>query len=192
VAQATANNAKEKVFVREAVGVFGDPESLQAALDDLALSGFRREEISVLAPQSRVREKLRAENPDLLTIMDHPDTPRAVFIPKEVMGEIMGSLMGVPLYLGASLGGALAIVEGAGWIYILAAIAAGGLAGMLLGGIVAWMAARWWNSHIRRQIRNGGLVLWVHIRSPDQESRAWHILSDNHARYLHVHDIPAG
>jgi len=182
----------EKVIVREAVGVFEDQESLQAALDELELNGFWREEISVLAPHHKVKEKLLTANPDLVTIMDHPDTPRAVFIPKEVMGEIMGSLVGVPLYLGASLGGMAAIFEGAGWFHILLGIIAGGLVGTILGGIVTLITTKWWNSHIHRQIRNGGLVLWVNIRSPDQESKAWHILSDNRARYLHVHDIPAG
>lgn len=182
----------EKVIVREAVGVFQDAESLQVALDELELNGFRREEISVLAPHSEVKEKLLTENPDLVTIMDHPDTPRAVFIPKEIMGEIMGSLVGLPLYLGASLGGLLGILEGAGWFYILLGILIGGALGAMLGGIVTLITTKWWNSHIRRQIKNGGLVLWVNIRSPDQESKAWNILSANHARYLHVHDIPAG
>lgn len=182
----------ENVIVREAVGVFKDPESLQAALDELETNGFRREELSVLAPHHKVKEKLLTANPDLAMIMDHPDTPRAVFIPKEIMGEIMGSLVGVPLYLGASFGGLAAIMEGAGWFYILMGIIAGGVAGAILGGIVTLITTKWWNSHIHRQIRNGGLVLWVNIRSPDQESKAWHILSDNHARYLHVHDIPAG
>lgn len=187
----TQDNA-QRVIVREAVGVFRDPESLQAALDDLETNGFRREEISVLAPHSEVKDKLMTENPDLLNIMDNPDTPRAVFIPKEIMGEIMGSLVGLPLYLGASFGGGIAIIEQAGWLYILLGILAGGALGAALGGIVTAITTQWWNSHIRRQIRNGGLVLWVNIRSPDQESKAWHILSGHQARYLHVHDIPAG
>ncbi len=182
----------DTVIVREAVGVFKDPEALQAALDALELHGFRREEISVLAPHSKVKEKLKTDNPDLLNIMDNPDTPRAVFIPKEIMGEIIGSLVGLPLYLGTIIGGLIAIIERAGWAYIFLGIALGGAIGAMLGGMVTIITTKWWNSHLRRQIRNGGLVLWVNIRSPDQESKAWHVLSDNKARYLHVHDIPAG
>lgn len=186
------HTSADSVMVREAVGVFQDTEALQSALDELETNGFRREEISVLAPHNEVKKKLMTENPGLHEIMDNPNTPRAVFIPKEVMGEIMGSIVGLPLYVGAIFGGFLAIVEGAGWLYIFGGIMIGGLIGSLIGGFITYMVTEWWSRHIRRQINNGGLVLWVNIRSPDQESKAWRIMSINRARYLHVHDIPAG
>lgn len=180
------------VMVREAVGVFQDPDALQSTLDELETNGFRRDEISVLAPHSEVQKKLMKENPGLHDIMENPATPRAVFIPKEVMGEIFGSIVGLPLYIGAIFGGFLAIVEQMGWLYIIFGLVAGGLAGAFIGGFISYVVSQWWEGHIRRQLRNGGLVMWVNIRSPDQESKAWRIMSVNRARYLHVHDIPAG
>jgi hypothetical protein len=42
----------------EAVGVFSDRKTLQAALYDLLMSGFRRDEISILGDKAAMDEKL--------------------------------------------------------------------------------------------------------------------------------------
>ncbi len=44
--------------VREVVGVFGDAATLQEAIDELLASGFDQSEISLLASEQAVVEKL--------------------------------------------------------------------------------------------------------------------------------------
>ncbi|WP_036281838.1 hypothetical protein [Methylocystis sp. ATCC 49242] len=44
--------------MREVVGVFTDADTLQAAIDELMSSGFDRAEISLLAGEKAVDEKL--------------------------------------------------------------------------------------------------------------------------------------
>ncbi len=45
--------------VREAVGVFMDEKSYQAAVDDLLSSGFDHADISLLAAEPTVQQKLK-------------------------------------------------------------------------------------------------------------------------------------
>jgi hypothetical protein len=45
--------------LREAVGIFSNEDDLQAAIDELLSSGFHRAELSLLAGQDVVNEKLR-------------------------------------------------------------------------------------------------------------------------------------
>ncbi len=45
--------------VREAVGVFSSPDTLQDAIDELLSSGFHRAELSLLASEHAAEEKLR-------------------------------------------------------------------------------------------------------------------------------------
>ena len=64
--------------VREAVGVFDDAETMQAAIDELLSSGFDRAELSFVASEGAVREKLghmyeRVEEVE--------DTPEVVGLP---------------------------------------------------------------------------------------------------------------
>ena len=49
---------QEMQTLREAVGVFDNPESLQEAIDDLMSSGFDRAELSLLASEEAVEGKL--------------------------------------------------------------------------------------------------------------------------------------
>jgi hypothetical protein len=51
-------NATETPGVREAVGVFESAEKFQEAIDELMSSGFDRAEISLLASESAVEQKL--------------------------------------------------------------------------------------------------------------------------------------
>ena len=44
--------------IREAVGVFGDADTMQQAIDDLLSSGFDHADLSLLASESTVDEKL--------------------------------------------------------------------------------------------------------------------------------------
>ena len=48
----------DKKPVREAVAVFETAETLQAAIDELLISGFNRAELSLLAGEHAVEEKL--------------------------------------------------------------------------------------------------------------------------------------
>ena len=49
---------QEARTVREAVGVFNRAEELQHAIDELLSSGFHRAELSLLASEQAVEEKL--------------------------------------------------------------------------------------------------------------------------------------
>ncbi len=185
-----------RTTVREAVGLFDSIEALQRALNDLEENGFRREEISVLASEDEVRAKLSAQRPDLHDIMENPATPRAVFIPQEVLREGMASLIGVPLYFGAAMGALVilinAAVDSARWPVVLFGALIGGLMGAAIGGAGSLLVRRWWQYNIQRQLNNGGMVVWVNISMPEQEPRAWHVLSRNKAHHVHVHEIAAG
>ena len=54
----TAPATEAAALVREAVGVFDDLESLQAAVDELQSSGFSRTDLSTLARFSLVETQL--------------------------------------------------------------------------------------------------------------------------------------
>src|SRR6056297_1714653 len=65
--------------VPEAVAVFDDADSLYAAIAELETNGFNRSEISLLADEAAVEEKLgdrvwRAEE-----LEDEPEAPRATY-----------------------------------------------------------------------------------------------------------------
>ena len=82
------------INVPEAVGVFDKFEDFQAAFYDLRMVGFSRHDISLLAKQNVLEEKLGKAYWRASDLEDNPDAPRAAFVSEEAIGELEGAIAG--------------------------------------------------------------------------------------------------
>lgn len=177
--------------IREAVGVFHDWSSLQAAVDELQASGFDRSEFSLLAGERAVEEKLGHVYQKVKDLEDDQKVPRTAYVGRDSMVEARVGVIGGLAYVGA-LAAVGAIVASGGTLAaaIIGAVAAGGG-----GGLIGSVASRWLGrdraKELQAQLDKGGLLLWVRIRDGDHEQRAMDILGKHSADDVHVHDIPA-
>ena len=183
----TMQNATEGSGVREAVGVFDNAELLQEAIDELMSSGFDRAEVSLLASESAVEQKLGHRYKKVSELEDDPNVPRVAYVSTESIGDAQGALIGGLMYVGAGLlmgpiafaGGTLA--AGAG-----AAVLGGGLGGVIGAGLAKMVGDQ--HAHrLEEQIKHGGLLLWVRVWNAEDERRAVEILSRHSGRDVHVH-----
>ena len=92
--------AEQLSEAREVVGVFQSLDQLQAAIDDLMISGFDRAQISLLASEDAVSEKLGREYLLVSKPEDNPDTPRTEYVSPESRNEAKAALIGGLCYLG--------------------------------------------------------------------------------------------
>jgi hypothetical protein len=83
--------------IREAVAVFPDAASLEDAIDELRSSGFDRPEISLLAAQGTVDEKLGHIYERVSDLEDDPSVPRTAYISTESRGDAEGGLVVCPI-----------------------------------------------------------------------------------------------
>jgi hypothetical protein len=81
---------QEAYTVREAVGVFNHPEDLQSAIDELLSSGFDRAELSLLASEHVVEQKLGHRYEKVSLLADDPTIPRAAYVSSEAIGGAEG------------------------------------------------------------------------------------------------------
>ena len=178
------------VTIREAVGVFQDWSSLQAAVDELQASGFDRSEISLLAGERAVEEKLGHVYQKVQELEDDPRVPRTAFVGRDSILEGRVGIIGGLAYIGAiaTIG---AVVASGGTVVaaVLGAVAAGG-GGGLIGSVASRLIGRDRADQIEAQLGKGGLLLWVKIRDGDHEQRAMEILTKHSADDVHVHEIP--
>jgi hypothetical protein len=177
-------------IVHEAVGIFDDEDTLQAAMDDLEEHGFMRHELSLLADDKTIEEKLGHiyERTDLA--QDDPAAPRTVFTPKEARGDAQGALIAMPLYIAATTATAVVVASGGTILSALAAASAAGAVGTAIGAALANFVAKHHASYILSQIERGGLLLWVNLRNLEQEELAKKILKRHSAHNIHTHKIP--
>lgn len=87
--------------LREAVGAFHNPDRLQAAIDELQSSGFNHHDISLLASQKAIEDKLDHVYVRSDAIENEPDATHENYRLPEDRWNAEGVMIGVPLYIAA-------------------------------------------------------------------------------------------
>lgn len=178
---------KDADAVREAVGIFRNAKDLQGAIDELLSSGFHRAELSLLASEHAVEEKLGHRYERLRVMADDSGVSRAAYVSTEAIGDAEGGLIGGLMYVGATAATGAIVASGG---TLAAAIAAAVLAGGA-GGLIGSVLAKWVGSHhahyLQGQIEHGGLLLWVRTWTPADEEKSVKILKKFAADDVHLH-----
>lgn len=175
----------------EAVGVFDDAASLQAAIDELLSAGFNQAEISLLASEHAVEEKLGHAYEKVKELEDDSSTPRAAYVSTESRGDAEGGLIGGLLYVGALAAAGAVVATGGTLAAAIAAAAVAGGTGGLIGSVLAKLVGDHHGRYLQEQLDHGGLLLWVRTRDQEHERRATDILSKHSAHDVHTHALPA-
>jgi len=175
----------------EAVGVFDDAAALQEAIDELLSSGFDRAEISLLASEHAVEEKLGHAYKKVTELEDDPSAPRAAYVSTESIGDAQGGLIGGLVYVGALTAAGTIVASGGTLAAAIAAAAMAGGAGGLIGSVLAKMVGDHHAHYLQEQLDHGGLLLWVRTGDQEHELRARNILSKHSAHDVHTHALTA-
>jgi hypothetical protein len=177
--------------VSEVVGFFHRSVDFQEAIDELLSSGFHRAQLSLLASEAAVKEKLGDRFIDVSTLADDPAALRSAYVSPEAIGGAEGGLIGGLLYVGAAVAAGATIASGGTLIaVIVATVLAGGTSGLIGSVLAKWVGDRH-GQHLQEQIDLGGLLLWVRAWNVEDEKRATAILKRHSGREVHVHALPA-
>jgi hypothetical protein len=183
-----ANRDAKTGKVTEAVAVFHDVSSLDAAVEDLRKAGFRHGDISLLASEDAVEKKLGHRYERVQELEDAPDAPRVRYRTRASLGDtedvIIGSLTYLPAVLAAGT-----VVASAG--IVAAAVTGTAIGGALLGTVLARWLGEHHAEHLSEQLEHGGLLLWVRTHDKEQEEAALRILTEHSGADVHLHQLPA-
>ena len=129
--------APEQQMYSEAVGLFDDLKSLEAAIDDLEEHGFDRALVSIMAGMDTVEEKLGHAVTRIADEEDDLKVPRRAFVGRDELGDAKGAIYGSLMFVGAvtAAGGVIASGGALAGAYIAAAMA--GATGGLIGSVLA-------------------------------------------------------
>jgi hypothetical protein len=175
----------------EAVGVFHDPEAMQGAIDELLSSGFDRAELSLLASEQAVRNKLRHSYRKVAELEDDPRVPRTAYVSVESIGDAEGGLIGGLMYIGAVAAAGGVVASGGTLLGALLAAAMAGIGGGLIGSGLALYIGQHHAEYLQSQLDKGGLLLWVRTRDLEHERRASEILQRHSGMEVHIHELSA-
>jgi len=181
-------HAPPQRIANEVVGLFRSTDSLEAAISALTSAGWDRSELSLLGQKGTFDPKppMGAETAEQAA--DDPHTARASVVsePDIRQGRTLAtSLAGVAAAFLAA--GATVASGGTALVAIIGAAAAGGGAAAAAEALGQW-ASRSRADFLHEQIERGGILLWVMLRSPEQEGKARDILMGHGAEIVHAHE----
>lgn len=182
-------SASRTYRAREAVGVFSDPDALEAAVDALEVSGFDRAAVSVLATGAKAKEHVDRFYRTVSEAEDSGSVSREALVSRDSRTEGEAVVVGIPLYVGGFAGAAAVAAAGGALALAVATTIAGTAGGAGLGALLAAAIARHHTARVQTQLHKGGLVLWVAVPDADAEKRALAVLDKMGARDIHVHEI---
>jgi len=173
---------------REVVGVFADAQALDAATSDLLAARFEEAQISLLAGEKAIVEKLGHKYERIEELEDDPKAPRILyraFDRKKTV--ILGSLAAI----GALATGGALFAGGAALVAALGGGVIGAEAGAFLGGVLGDFVDDRHAADLKNQLDHGGLLLFVRTRDDAEESVAKEILNKHSGRDVHAHGLSA-
>lgn len=179
--------ASEGNPVREAVAVFDSADSLEGAIDALLRNGFDRSELSLLASEDVVKDKLGHAYTRVEDLEDDPSAPTAAYISTGSISEAEGALIGAPMYVAAATAAGVTTAVGGPLAAIITAGAVAAGAGAAIGGVLASMVGQHHANYLQKQLDHGGLLLWVRTFTEADERKATDILTKHSGRDVHVH-----
>ncbi|WP_363351795.1 hypothetical protein [Methylocystis echinoides] len=178
---------EERAKVREVVGVFTNADTLQEAIDELMSSGFDRAEISLLASEETVDQKLGHKYKKVAELEDDDNVPRTEYVSLESIGAAEGAVIGTLVYVGAGVAISAIFASGGALASVIAGATLAGGAGGLIGAALARLIGEHHAKYLQEQLQHGGLLLWVRTWDAEREKKATEILKRHSGRDVHAH-----
>lgn len=175
------------INIPEAVGVFDSFEDLQQAFYDLRMVGIHHSDISLLAGEKVLKEKLGKAYWRSSDLEDDPQAPRAHFVSQEAIGELEGAIAGGFFFVGSYIAMAALLTPASTLAASIAAIAIGGSPAAVIGTLLARRVGKHHKDYYANQIEHGGILLWVRVRDKEHEELAVKIMKGHSGRDVHVH-----
>lgn len=185
----TGDTGDTNAAVREAVAVFDSREALQSAIDDLTLAGFQRHELSVLANDETIRDRLGGVPGDVGSLAHDPDAPRQAYISPEDVGSGKGAAVGFPAYVGAIIATGAVLATGGTALAAAAAAAAAGVGSGAAGSFLSQWITDKRNEPMLQQLDKGGILLWVNVGDAARERIALEVLNRHASHPAEVHEV---
>ncbi len=164
------------------VGIFHDVDAFERALEGLLAAGFGAAAISVLGTHDAIVDRF-GEVPDADAMADSRETPRESL-------DVETTLDGVIEFIS----GSLAIVSEVG--AAAAAYAVGGPVGIAataadatersVDGLLSDYVDGSYRERFEENLRDGGLICWVHARTAEESARATEVLSGAGGAHVHA------
>lgn len=180
---------KREPTIRQAIGIFHNAESLRGAIEDLLLSGFKHDEIGILASEQVVERSLSDLYIRTNEASESPDAPAVAFVRRESFGDAARTHAGGLFFVGAS-GAAGGIVASTALFGSALLPAVGAVVGVgLIGAFVASFIHQSDAEYLQHQIDEGQILLFVRVEH-QHEQEVVRLLIRHSGLDVKIYEVP--
>jgi xanthosine utilization system XapX-like protein len=180
----------DRTRTREVTGVFHSRKALDAAVQDLLVSGIDRADIDVSASLDQLQRRVNYLSIPPADLADMPTAARQPFFGSD-------DLLATEAVISSVIGCAVAVAMSFYLVTRDMAAPPAILLSVLCGIAVGAAAIRPVRRLLRRERARGlerlseahGLLIWVRVRSPETEAKSREILMRHGAKAVHIHEI---
>lgn len=180
---------KREPTIRQAVGIFHNAESLRGAIEELLVSGFKQEELGILASEQVVERSLGDLYVRTNEASDSPDAPAVAFVRRESFGDSARTHAGGLFFVGASgaAGGVVASTAllGSALLPAVGAVVGVGLVGLFVASFIHQSDAE----YLQQQIDEGQILLFVRVE-PEREQETVRLLIRHSGLDVKIYEVP--
>ncbi len=151
---------------REAVGLFADRESFEAAVEALKGAGFERADLSVLGSHKSIN---------------------AAGKPGKPWKDVLTALVGELKYEGPLVASGAILLVGGTVSATIAGIIGAAVGGVAVKEILDEVTSTPHTGDFARSLEAGSVILWVNTPDEERERAATAILEDNGGVNVHIH-----
>lgn len=174
-------------LTREAVGIFTNLEKLEEAVNELEATDFPRHDISALGNREEMKSTYGRGAIDPKLIQDSAYVPRSHILRPEEKTIGASVTIGVLTYLGGFA--SLFITQPSSDTTTIISVLCGSILGAIAGLCIVTFILNKFRASIDRQLKRGGLLLWVRTPNKDKERKATKILNKYGAKNVHIHEV---
>lgn len=159
-------NSDSSNSTREVVGLFGDRDTFETAVNALTGAGFERSDLSVLSSH------------ESLDAAGSPGKPL-----KDVLTALVGEIKyEVPLVASGAI-----LLVGGPMSAALAGLIGTATAGLAIKEVVGEVTDKPHTEDFARSLEAGSIILWVRVDSDEKEGQAKSLLEANGGTNVHIH-----
>ncbi|RCK50364.1 MULTISPECIES: hypothetical protein [Thalassospira] len=173
---------------RQIIGVFDNADHMHNTVLALQEAGFRQDDMSLIANEHTINEKLGQFYQKTDDLEKDPSTPKIAYTSPDPTGDAQGALIGTPMYVAAFTAAGVMIAAGGPMAATIAAIVGASGAGAALGGVMTKLFGTQNSDKIQQKLETGGLLLVVRCDTDTTEEKAREILSQQNNADIFSYD----
>ncbi|OSQ38741.1 hypothetical protein [Thalassospira mesophila] len=162
---------------RQIMGVFDTADTMHKAVTELQTAGFNRSEMTLIANELTIDQKLGHIYRKTEDLENDPAPPRITYTSPDPMGDAHGAIIGAPMYVAAFTTAGVMVAAGGPMVATIAAIIGAGGAGAAIGGVFAKLFGKQHSDKVQKKLEDGGLLLAIRSNDDAREQQARSILA---------------